>query len=71
MLDWLIEKYFALVKSVPPLFTVEGSASFTLARAMIGLLLFVVLLYLITMRPFRAALAWCFQRASAFIRRKN
>ena len=71
MFDWLVEKYFALIKSVPPLFTVEGSASFTLARAMVGLLVIVALVYLIAMRPFRLALARCFERATAFMRRKN
>jgi hypothetical protein len=69
--DWFIEKYSLLIKSVPPLFTIEGSPSFALARTMLGLVLFVLLLYLFTITSLRSVFTRCIKRATAFVRRKN
>jgi hypothetical protein len=57
MLDWLIDQFFAFLKSFPALFTEEGSPNFLLARAMLGLILIVLLAYLITLPLFRSLVA--------------
>ncbi|MGB8435070.1 MAG: hypothetical protein WCE38_12490 [Burkholderiales bacterium] len=67
MFDWIIDPFFALLKSIPALLTDEGSANFLLTRAMLGLLLVVLILYMIAMRPFRSAVARCMKRISSWI----
>ncbi len=62
MFDWIIDPFFALLKSIPALLTDEGSANFMLTRAILGLLLVVLLIYLIAMRPFRHFIARCMKR---------
>ncbi len=69
MLEWLIDGFFSLLKSIPPLWTEAGSANFMLVRAMLGLLLLVLIAYLIAMRPFRSAVASCMKKlGSLFVR---
>jgi hypothetical protein len=70
MLDWVVEKIWAAVTYVPALIVEEHSPSFTLIRAMFGLLLIVLIVYLIAMRPFRAAIARCVRTMSSLILRK-
>jgi hypothetical protein len=53
------------------LFTEPGSPNFMLVRAMFGLIVIVLIVYLIAMRPFRSAIASCVQKASHFFGRKS
>jgi hypothetical protein len=48
-----------------------GFAKFMLVRAMFGLIVIVLIVYLIAMRPFRSAIASCVQKASHFFGRKS
>jgi high-affinity Fe2+/Pb2+ permease len=57
MLDWIGEKIFAIVTFVPALFVDEKSPNFMLIRAMFGLLLIVLIVYILAMRPVRTAIA--------------
>ena len=57
MLDWITEKILAIVSFVPALIVAQDSPSFMLIRAMFGLLLIVLIVYVIAMRPFRSAIA--------------
>ena len=54
MLEWMIDGFFSLLKSIPAFMTQEGSVNFMLVRAMLGLLLVVLFIALITFTPFRA-----------------
>jgi hypothetical protein len=69
MLDWMIDGFFAFLKSIPALWTEEGSANFMLVRAMLGLLLIVLIAYLIAMRPFRSAIASCMKKLGSLFAR--
>ncbi len=71
MLDWIAEKIFAIVTAVPALFVDDKSPNFTLIRAMFGLLLIVLIVYLMAMRPFRSAIARCTKAVSNLIVRKS
>ena len=57
MLDWIGEKILAIVTFIPALFISEHSPNFMLFRAMVGLLLIVLVVYVIAMRPVRSAIA--------------
>ena len=67
MFDWLIDPFFAMLKSIPALFTEEGSPNFLLVRAMLGLALLTLLLFMITMRPFRSAISQGLKKLSNLI----
>jgi hypothetical protein len=67
MFDWLIDPIFAALKSIPALFTEEGSPNFLLVRAMLGLALLTLILYLIAMRPFRSAISQGLKKLSKLI----
>ncbi len=54
MLDWIAEKILAIVSFIPALFVDPNSPSFMLIRAVFGLLLLVVIIYLVVMRPLRS-----------------
>jgi hypothetical protein len=57
MLDWMIDSFFAVLKSVPAFITDEGSANFMLVRAMLGLLLIILIICLVTFTPIRSMFA--------------
>jgi hypothetical protein len=71
MLDWIAEKIFAIVTAVPALFVDEKTPNFMLIRAMFGLLLIVLIVYLIAMRPFRSAISRCTKAVSDLFARKS
>jgi hypothetical protein len=66
MLDWVGEKILAIVTFIPALFVAEDSPNFMLVRAMFGLLLAVLVVYIIAMRPVRSAIArWMGKRPTS------
>ena len=71
MLDWLVEGIIAIVTFVPALFVAEDSPNFMLIRAMFGLLLIVLVVYIIAMQPVRSATARYMVKASGLIVRKR
>jgi len=70
VLDWFSETIWAIVTYVPALFVAEDSPNFMLIRAMFGLLLIVLVVYVIAMRPFRSVVARCIRRMSNLIVRR-
>jgi hypothetical protein len=70
MFEWLVQRYLDAVKSLPILFADETSANFELIRTMLGLLLFVFVVYLIAMRPFRATINHCWKWIAGLVARK-
>ena len=70
MLDWIVEKLWAAVTFVPALFVAEESPNFMLIRAMFGLLLIVLIVYVIAMQPFRSAIVRCMRAVSNLIVRR-
>ena len=71
VLDRVVETILAIVGAVPAWLTSEGSPTFMLVRAMFGLLLIVLIVYLIAMRPLRFAIARWMERASRLFSRKR
>jgi hypothetical protein len=57
MLDWVGDQIYWLVTYVPALFLDQDSPRFNLFRAMCGLLLIVLVVYIIAFRPIRSAFA--------------
>jgi len=57
MLDWVGEQIHWLVTYVPALFVAQDSPHFNLFRAMCGLFLIVLVVYIIAFRPIRSAFA--------------
>ncbi len=69
MLEWMIDGFFSLLKSIPAFITEEGSANFMLVRAMLGLLLVILIICLFTFTPIRSMIADGFKKfASLFSR---
>ena len=64
MLDRIVDGILAIVTSVPALFVAEDSPNFMLIRAMFGLLLIVLIVYVIAMRPLRSVIARYMRKAS-------
>lgn len=71
MLDWIVEGIIAIVTFVPAVFVAEDSPNFMLIRAMFGLLLIVLVVYIIAMQPVRSAIARYMGKASGLITRKR
>ena len=71
MLDWIAELIWAIVTAVPAWIVAEDSPNFMLIRAMFGLLLIVLVVYLIALQPVRSAVARCVRKASELIGRKQ
>jgi hypothetical protein len=65
------EAFMAILASVPAAFTEPGSPNFMLVRAMFGLIVIALIVYLIAMRPFRSAIASCLQKVSHLFGRKS
>jgi hypothetical protein len=70
MLDRISETIWAIVTSIPAWLVAEGSQNFMAIRAMFGLLLIVLIVYLIAMRPFRSAIASITRKAINLFSRK-
>ena len=71
MLEWLIDGFFSLLKSIPAFITEEGSANFILVRAMLGLLLVILVACLITLTPIRSMLANGFRKLTSLFSRNG
>jgi hypothetical protein len=71
MLDKISETIWAIVMSVPAWFVPEGSPNFMAIRAMFGLLLIVLFVYLIAMRPFRSAIVSATRKMITLFSRKS
>ncbi|HVZ54696.1 MAG TPA: hypothetical protein VG986_22205 [Pseudolabrys sp.] len=56
MLHWISEKLWALVSLVPAVFVDEDDPHFALVRALFGLLLIVLVVYLVAWVPIRAVI---------------
>ncbi len=70
MLDRLAETIWAIVTSIPAWLVPERSPNFFAIRAMFGLLLIALVVYLIAMRPFRSAIASVTRKAISLFSRK-
>jgi hypothetical protein len=70
MPHWISETIMAIVTFVPALFVAEDSPSFPLIRTMFALLLIVFLVYVVAMRPTRAAIARYAHKASKLATRR-
>ena len=71
MLDWFSETMLKIVTSVPALLVAEDSPTFMAVRAMFGLILIVLVVYVIAMRPFRSAIARYMGTVSKLFARKR
>jgi len=71
MPHWISEWILAVVTYVPALFVPEETPNFMLIRTMFGLMFITLIVYLIAMRPFRAAIASLVGGASKLIMRKR
>lgn len=71
MFHQVTEAFMAILASVPALFTEPGSPNFFMVRAMFGLIVIVLIVYLIAMRPFRSAVVSCLQKVSHLFGRKS
>lgn len=70
MFDRFIEGLMAIVNTIPILFADKDSPNFALIRAMMGLSLIVLVVYLIAMQPFRSFVANAIKKVSSLIVRK-
>jgi hypothetical protein len=70
MLDRIAETIWVIVTSVPAWLVPEGSPNFFSIRAMFGLLLIALVVYLLAMRPFRSAIASVTRKALDLFSRK-
>jgi hypothetical protein len=69
MLDWMIDGFFALLKSIPAFITDEGSANYMLVRAMLGLLLLILVACLFALTPIRSVIANGFKKFTSLFSR--
>ena len=70
MLDKISETIWAIVMLVPAWLVPEGSPNFIAIRAMFGLLLIVLIVYLLALRPFRSAIVSATRKAISLFNRK-
>jgi hypothetical protein len=71
MPHWISETIMAIVSYVPAMFVDQESPNFPLIRAMFGLILIALIVYVIAMTPFRSAIAHSVTKVSSvFSRRK-
>jgi hypothetical protein len=71
MLDKISETILAIVMLVPAWLVPEGSPNFMAIRAMFGLLLIVLFVYLLAMRPFRSAIVSATRKAMRLFSRES
>jgi hypothetical protein len=69
MLEWMIDGFFSVLKSIPPLWTEQGSPNFMLVRAMLGLLLIVLIACVVAMAPVRGAIGTCLKKLGGLFAR--
>ncbi len=69
MLEWMIDGFFSLLKSIPAFITEEGSANFMLVRAMLGLLLLILIACLFATQPVRLAMKRGFEKVTSLLGR--
>jgi hypothetical protein len=50
MLDWIVDWFLKICTAVPAWILEEGTANFTLFRAMLGLMVVIFIIYLIAIR---------------------
>jgi hypothetical protein len=58
MLDWISDTIWSIVTYVPAIFVDQNSPSFEAVRAMFGLLLIALIVYVIAMVPRLGVVAW-------------
>lgn len=58
MLDWISDTIWSIVTYVPAIFVDQNSPSFEAVRAMFGLLLIALIVYVIAMMPRVGVAAW-------------
>jgi hypothetical protein len=58
MLDWISDTIWSIVTYVPAIFVDQNSPSFEAVRAMFGLLLIALIVYVIAMMPRFGVAAW-------------
>lgn len=71
MLAWISDAIWSIVTWVPAWLTEYDSPNFKLIRAMFGLLLIVLVVYIIAMRPLRRVIQHCRRRTSGTAARKQ
>jgi hypothetical protein len=71
MLDWISEKIMAIVTFVPALIVDQNSPTFDLVRAMFGIILLVLVVYIIAMIPSRSVIAGFFRKMSGLFTNKK
>lgn len=70
-MEWMIDGFFSLLKSIPALMTEEGSPNFMLVRAMLGLLLIILIVCLFTFTPLGSMIAnGCKKLTSLLVRQR-
>ena len=71
MPHWISEFILSIFNSVPALIVEETSPHFELVRAMYGLVLLALIVYLIAMRPLRPLWGRCWQKVSGLFAAKQ
>jgi len=71
MPHWISERIMAIVSYIPAMFVDQESPNFPLIRAMFGLILIAIIVYVIAMTPFRSALAHSMTKVSSLFTRKE
>ncbi len=71
MPHWISERIIAIVSYVPAMIVDQESPNFPLIRAMFGLILIAIIVYVIAMTPFRPAIAHSMAKVSSLFTRKN
>ncbi len=71
MLDWISDTIMSIVTFVPALIVKPDSPTFELVRAMFGLLLIALIVYIIAMTPLRSAIGGLKNKVVSLITRKK
>jgi hypothetical protein len=71
MPHWISETLMAIVSYLPAMIVDQESPNFPLIRAMFGLLLIAMIVYVIAMTPFRSAVAHSVARVSGLFSRRQ
>jgi cbb3-type cytochrome oxidase subunit 1 len=71
MFDWISDTIMAIVTYVPALIVDRDSPSFELIRAMFGMILIAVVVYVIAMKPYRGLVQGLGRKVSAVMKRRR
>ena len=71
MPHWISETIMSIVSYVPAMFVDQESPNFPLIRAMFGLILIALIVYVIAMTPLRTAVAHSVTRVSSLFSRRR